>query len=436
MLTGRRAFEAENSASVIAAILEREPPNLEEVEPAGLRLVLHRCLTKDPDDRWQSAADLKAALEFTAEAAPPQRPRKNFGAGWLAAGLLAVALAATFIVYSRQKPPEQRVVRLQIGPPGNDRFSSRDSPVLSPDGTRIVFSAGGKLFVRSLDSLATQELPGTEGGHLPFWSPDSRSVAFFADVRLSKISLLGGPPVALSTSTLSRGIGMFFAQGGAWNRDGVILFAPSPLTGLIRIGADGGTAVPLTRLDAARGETYHAWPSFLPDGKHFLFTVYSSQPANGGVFIGSLDSPRVTRLLPEQTNAQSRMGGPGSQGRRQGHRRRPQGPGTRLPARDPGRQLSPLLSDRGAVAVPRHAHLVPGRGFTGDERRRGHQVPQAVDDRIQPGITWVPSHIKDGRFGKRLDGARVVNLSQTGSGARPSRSGSPGSKSRRPSELA
>jgi serine/threonine protein kinase len=93
MLTGRRAFEAENSASVIAAILEREPPNLEEIEPAGLRLVLNRCLTKDPDDRWQSGADLKAAVEFTAEAAPQQRPSKNFGAGWLAAGLLAVALA-------------------------------------------------------------------------------------------------------------------------------------------------------------------------------------------------------------------------------------------------------------------------------------------------------------------------------------------------------
>jgi len=297
MLTGRRAFEAENSASVIAAILEREPPNLEEIGPAGLQRVLRRSLAKDPAERWQSAADLKAALEWTAEAAPPApSPRRRVGVGWLAAALFAVAAAVTLVVHFREKPPEQRVVRLQIPPPGNDRFAGSDTQVISPDGTRIAFSAGGKLFVRSLDSLATQELPGTEGGHFPFWSPDGRSVAFFASGNLKRTSLAAGPPVALCDT--------FIAQGGAWNRDGVIVLAPNPRSSLMRIGADGGTPVPVTRLDAAKGETSHAWPSFLPDGKHFLFTVYASEPANGGVFIGSLDSPQVMRLLPDKTNAQ------------------------------------------------------------------------------------------------------------------------------------
>ena len=297
MLTGRRAFEAENSASVIAAILEREPPHLEEIEPAGLRLVLHRCLTKDPDDRWQSATDLKAALEFTAEAAPQQRPRRRFGAGWLAAALFAAMFVATLVVYLRGKPQEQRVVRLQIPAPGNDWFTWYDKPALSPDGTRIVFSANEKLIERSLDSLATQELPGTEGGHLPFWSPDGRSVAFFAGgVKLKRTSLSGGSPVALCD--------VAGAEGGAWNREGVIVFAPTLRSSLMRIGADGGTPVAVTRLDPAKGETGHAWPSFLPDGRHFLFTAYASKPGNGGVFIGSLDSGQVKRLLPEETNAQ------------------------------------------------------------------------------------------------------------------------------------
>jgi Tol biopolymer transport system component len=294
MLTGRRAFEAENSASVIAAILEREPPNLEEIGPAGLQRVLRRCLAKDPAERWQSAADLKAALEWTAEVVPQTAgSRRRVGVGWLAAGLLAAGLAVTLVVHLREKPPEQRVVRLEIPPPGNSRFTEYDTPVLSPDGTRIAFSAGGKLFVRSLDSLATQELPGTEGGQLPFWSPDGRSLAFFAGGKLKKASLVGGPTVVLCDTSGS-------PLGGAWNRDGVIIFALSPWSSLMRIGAGGGTPVPVTRRE--KGQYHHAQPSFLPDGKHFLFTVYAA--SNGGVFIGSLDSPQVTRLLPEEINAQ------------------------------------------------------------------------------------------------------------------------------------
>src|ERR1051326_4994685 len=152
MLTGRRAFEAENPAGVMAAILEREPPNLEEICPTGLQRVLRRCLAKDPEDRWQSAADLKEALEWAAETTQ-QPSRRRAGRGWIAAALFA-AVAAVTLILPRGKPPEQRVVRLQIPPPGNDRFTANDTQTLSPDGTKVAFSAGGRLFVRSLDSLA------------------------------------------------------------------------------------------------------------------------------------------------------------------------------------------------------------------------------------------------------------------------------------------
>ena len=299
MLTGRSAFEGESAANVMAGILEHEPQLPESNVPPALSRLLLRCLAKNPEERWQSARDLEMALEWATEAAPQLRPSGRSGAGWLAAALFAALAAVTLIIHLREKPPEQRALRLQIPPPGNDRFVGNDTVAISPDGTRIVFSAGGgrMLFVRSLDSLATQELPGTQRGHQPFWSPNGSYVAFFADGKLKKTSILGGPPMALCDAA-----GTW--SGGAWNRDGVIVFAPTARSPLMQISADGGTPVPVTRLDVARGETSHAWPSFLPDNKHFLFAVHASEPAADGVFIGSLDSPKVTRLLPEETNAQ------------------------------------------------------------------------------------------------------------------------------------
>jgi Tol biopolymer transport system component/predicted Ser/Thr protein kinase len=298
MLTGRRAFEAENSASVMAAILEREP-KLEEIGPAGFQRVLRRCLAKEPGNRWQSAADVKAALELTAEAAPRPHPRRTFAAGWLAAAVLAAAAAVMLFGRLRERPPEQRVVRMEIRPPGDNRLYLYNPPVLSPDGTRIVFKGGnrGALYVRSLDSLTAQELPGTENaGKPPFWSPDGRYLGFFAGGKLQKVSVTGGAPVTLCD--------VAGAEGGTWNRDGVIVFAPGLNSPLMRIADTGGPAVPVTRLDAAKGEAGHRWPFFLPDGKHFLFTVHASESANSGIFVGSLDSRGVMRLLPEESNAQ------------------------------------------------------------------------------------------------------------------------------------
>ncbi len=296
MLTGKRRQDAD-PARVADPELER---------------ILTRCLAADPEDRWQSARDLKAALEWSAESSrasgsseqPVSSPRvirkmATARIGWVAAAVFALIAGATLLVHLREKPPEQRPVRLQIAPPGNDRFLGNDMPVLSPDGSMVVFSSTGPpkhLFVRSLDSFSSKELPGTVGAGYPFWSPDGHSIGFFAQQKLKKMNLADSGPVELS--------GVTGAPGGDWNRDGEILFAPSQSSALVRISAGGGAPVPVTQLDQAKGETSHRWPSFLPDGKHFLFTVFAADAANSGVFVGSLASGSRTRLFPDSINAQ------------------------------------------------------------------------------------------------------------------------------------
>jgi eukaryotic-like serine/threonine-protein kinase len=306
MLSGRQIYARKTTLETLAAVARDEPQwdELPAETPAAMVKLLRRCLDKDAKHRLRDIGEARIALE---EDQPEERAGTSSQArrwrargGWIAAGLLAAALAVTRIIHLHEKPPEQRVVRMQILPPGSDQLAGDDMPLLSPDGTRIVFSAGPKLFVRSLGSLTMQELPGTgtSGAYPAFWSPDGRYVAFFAnaDLKLRKVSVFGGLPLPLCDT--------MFGPGGAWNRDGVILFAPNEPSGLMRIGEGGGMPAPATRLDAAKGETHHAWPSFLPDGKHFLFTVYATEPANSGVFIGSLGSLQATRLLSEETNAQ------------------------------------------------------------------------------------------------------------------------------------
>jgi dipeptidyl aminopeptidase/acylaminoacyl peptidase len=239
---------------------------------------------------------LKIELEWIAEGAPDPPAHRASPAGWLAAGVFAAAAAVTLIVHLRETPAPQPVVRFELSTPPGRRLEAGDKASVSPDGKRIVFSAGRRLFVRSLDSSAIQEVPGADGGVLPSWSPDGRSVAYEAFWKLMKVGLTGGPPVFLRD--------VFGAPGRAWNRDGTIVFPANPKSPLMRMPEGGGTPVPVTTLDQTKGEIAHAWPSFLPDGRHFLFTIYATTPANGGVYVGSLDSPQTSRLLPEQTNAQ------------------------------------------------------------------------------------------------------------------------------------
>ncbi len=297
MTTGRRAFAAESQAGLITAILTAEPPPISSLQPAAppaLDRVVRKCLAKDPEERWQSAADLGSELRWIAEgpaAAPPRAASRAGRREWVAWALTAVALLLAAGVMLRSPPrPETPAAPMRLSLDLPEKSALR-AVALSPDGTRLAFVArdvSGKklLWLRSLDSLAVQGLPGTENPSFPFWSPDSRFLGFFADGKLKKIDASGGPPQTLCDAPLPR--------GGSWSRDGIIVFAPVPDGALYRVSSSGGTPTQLTHKDAARGETTHRWPAFLPDGRHFLYVVTSfagTEEAEGmGVYARSIDS--------------------------------------------------------------------------------------------------------------------------------------------------
>ncbi|PYU32452.1 MAG: hypothetical protein DMG31_10580 [Acidobacteria bacterium] len=304
MATGKKAFEGKTSASVMAKILETDPPpmtSLQPMTPPALDRVVKRCLAKEPDDRWQTARDLEMELKWIAEggsqagvaipAVPKQKIQKRVALG-VAAVVVAIAVIGMSVLYLHRTPPSERqAVRFTIGPPEKGSFSPAPNLLtISPDGTKLAFVAAdatGKqqLWVRALDSPTAQPLSGTDNPSQPFWSADSRFVAFSADGKLKKIAVSGGPALTLADSP-----GM-----GTWSEQGVILFDSSGI--IYRVSAAGGAATPVTALDAVRKETAHAWPYFLPDGNHFLYLALSSNPENNALFVGSLNSKDRKLLL-------------------------------------------------------------------------------------------------------------------------------------------
>jgi Tol biopolymer transport system component len=209
---------------------------------------------------------------------------------WAVAGIAMFIAVALTISHFRRAPTEARAVRLFVPPPEKTSFGSF---AISPDGLRLAFAAtdaSGKtlLWIRPLDSINAQPLSGTEEATLPFWSPDSRFIGFFAGGRLKKIEVTGGPAQTLCNATVPR--------GATWNRDGLIIFEPAPVEPLYRISAAGGEPTPLTTLDSSRGETSHRWPYFLPDGRHFLYSVFGG-PESQGIYVRSLDAKENRRLL-------------------------------------------------------------------------------------------------------------------------------------------
>jgi eukaryotic-like serine/threonine-protein kinase len=313
MATGQRAFVGKSQAGLFAAILSSHPPpisRLKPVAPPALDRVVATCLAKDPDERWQSAHDLQKELKWIQEAyvggAALPVVAQQVRPGRIAWGALAIAVAlaglAAFLLRDPTRAPPPRTIRATLLPPAKATFSSRDMVPVSPDGRRIAFVAKGEdgknwLWVRPLDGLAAQALPGTEGATYPFWSADSRALGFFADGKLKRVDASGGPPQVLCDAP--------FGRGGAWNRDGVIVFAGEAGRGLSRISATGGVLTPVTRLDGSRHETAHRWPSFLPDGRHFLYTALGGgSPATAdAVFVGTLGANETTHLVDVRSNA-------------------------------------------------------------------------------------------------------------------------------------
>jgi Tol biopolymer transport system component len=326
LVGGQRAFPGETLAASLASTAMMEPKPLEGV-PWALEELIGRCLRKDPERRLQHIADARVMLEDirdggqTGSGRRPQEPAaspaqlRRGALGWVAAALLGLALAALAAVHFREKPAALPAARFAVEPPPKTVFTTTangPSPALvSPDGQRIVFSAtsadgNSQLWVRSLDALPAQPLPGTEGAAAAFWSPDSRAIVYSTGGKLRKVDLAGGRPLTLADSPGLR--------GGSWSPAGIIVFAPDSTSALLRVAAGGGAPVPATKLDAARGENSHRFPWFLPDGRHFLFGAGRANPgpvldasAGGGdpeaIRIGSLDSLDSKVLLEADSNA-------------------------------------------------------------------------------------------------------------------------------------
>jgi serine/threonine protein kinase len=300
MVTGKKAFEGKSQLSVASAILEKEPTpisTLKPMTPPALDHAIRRCLTKDPEERWQTARDLALEMKWIAESGPQagagaspttrRRVSQTMAWGFAAIFLLGViALAAT--LFPR---PAVRVqpIRASLLPPQNSSFLPYNLAV-SPDGRQLAFVALGPdgktaLWVRALSASDAQQLNGTEGASLPFWSPDSHQIGFFADARLKTVDVTSGAVQVLCDS--------FFTWGGTWNRDGAIVFGPSLRGPLYRVPATGGTPSPVTRIVRHGSIQTDRWPFFLPDGKHFLYFADWTSPADpqgDGIYVGSLDA--------------------------------------------------------------------------------------------------------------------------------------------------
>jgi hypothetical protein len=315
MLAGQRAFHGQTTADTISAILKEDPPDLRAVErhiPPALERIVDRCLEKNPSARFQSATDLAFALEslpshsdrseMAAAAAAGPAPGSRARLAWIAAAAAGLALIGTGAVTVRhllERPPAAEPVQFQITSPPNTPLSLGAPMAISPDGRHVVFGAIAKglptLWVRPLGSLATRQLPGTDGASFPFWSPDSRSIGFFARGKLMKIQLNAGPPVPLCDAANGR--------GGTWNADNTIVFTPTPNAGLQRVASAGGAPVPLTT--SGNGENGHRWPWFLPDNRHFVYVAAAAGSGlpTGTLWLASLDSSERTSLGTASSNA-------------------------------------------------------------------------------------------------------------------------------------
>jgi eukaryotic-like serine/threonine-protein kinase len=306
MLTGQRAFQGKSHLSVASAILEREPAPISSVKPLTPPTLDHgikKCLAKVPDDRWQSASDVASELKWIAESssasvsAASSRASFQGRLDWKIAAFGLFAIAA-FLGYVRwrdvQSASQTQVVRAFINPPEKARFNvvgDAAGPVtVSPDGTRLVFSAGGFLWMRALNEIAPRRLEGTQEAMYPFWSPDSHFVGFSANGKLKTLDITAGSLVTLCDAPVLR--------GATWNANGTILLAPTARGEIFRIAATGGRPTPVTKLDRAQHST-HRWPNFLPDGKHFLYLASNHSDPHGastGVYLASLDG-KLNRLL-------------------------------------------------------------------------------------------------------------------------------------------
>ena len=308
MATGKPTFSGKSRASLIASILTNDPPPMSQhqpMAPVALERVVRKCLAKDPDERWQNASDLASELKWIAEGgsqtaavAAPAAPAKRDRLGWLVASAGLLLLLTGGLLWwnfaRRAEPPMYFHAAVPFAASG---------VAISPDGKTVALTAYSSqlndyaLWTYEIGGQRTNLLDGTQGATNPFWSPDEKYIGFFSDGKLKKIEASGGKAQIICAAPNGR--------GGSWNRDGVIVFSPDALHGIARVSAAGGSPVDITSIDAARHETSHRWPVFLPDGKHFLFMVanFAGNPEVNAIAVGSLDSAEKRIVVPATSNA-------------------------------------------------------------------------------------------------------------------------------------
>jgi len=300
MLTGSMAFSGETVSDVLADVLRKDVDwsRLPANTPRSTRRLLERCLRKDRRRRLQTAADVRNEIEDATlepeektQAAVPIAPRRGAWIPW-AVVVVLLAIAGTLAVPYFRPPASAPELRLDVLTPSTDDPTSF---AVSPDGHSLVFAAAGdgpqRLWLRTMDSLTPQPLPGTEGGSFPFWSPNSKSIAFFATSKLMRVDVGGGLPQALTPVQSLR--------GGTWNAESVIVYSPSNSSPLVKIAdTPGGKAALVTKM--GKFQNSHRYPSFLPNGRQFLFFAVGSSEVQG-IYLGSLDSTDATLLTTSDT---------------------------------------------------------------------------------------------------------------------------------------
>jgi Tol biopolymer transport system component len=305
MVTGKRAFEGRTRTSLIAAIVDREPQPMSVVQPAApapLERVVAVCLRKDPNDRWQSAHDVKLELESiaagTSEVAMLHRRGRSSMPAWITIAVIALAALAAGVAHMRSAHGPVTPQRFMIAPAEKTSFDLEDSPaVISPDGSQFLLFVhsddGDDLVVRPAGSFDYRKLQ--RGTYDAFWSPDSRQVGFFKDGKLKRMSVTGGSSQAVASTG--------DARGASWGIGDTIIYAAGANTPISAIPAGGGTPRNVTKLDPSLKEFGHWRPAFLPDGRHFLFLARSTEPDNSGIWCGSLDSLERKKIVDLDTTA-------------------------------------------------------------------------------------------------------------------------------------
>ncbi|HKA24407.1 MAG TPA: protein kinase, partial [Candidatus Eisenbacteria bacterium] len=305
MATGKRAFEGKSQASLISAIMSAEPAPIEQIAPLAppaLDRLVHACLAKDPDERIQTAHDVRLQLGWIAGDSSTSQVGKvtaarrapNAKIAWaVAASAVVAAVAIAAWALSTKGHETGPLVRFTITPGAGSLNPQGGNLAISPDGKRVVYGAVDssstlRLWVRPLEALEATQLEGTENASLPFWSPDSRFIAFFADGKLKKVPAAGGSVDVLCDAPDGR--------GGTWSKDGVILFAPIAAGPIERVADTGGDPVVVQRPDSTHGETALRFPSFLPDQKHYQFVALPPRRGQFNVFVGDLASSRRSLL--------------------------------------------------------------------------------------------------------------------------------------------